>query len=156
LLSSPLCITLFSSSHCWAFLFALLRSPLCTILNFSSRCWVLLFVLFYFPPRNVGLSFVMLLYFLLDVARLSFVLLNFPLWCYFPFCVVWPSSLCCSPLRLLSYFKYKVLSVIVFIFVVLLLVCCYSLKNLVLPPYIPSCRNWEWLSVENWKPIFFQ
>jgi hypothetical protein len=48
------------------------------------------------------------------------------------------SFLCCSP----------------FLFV-LLLVCCYSLKNLVLPPCIPSCRNWKWLGVENKKLIFF-
>jgi hypothetical protein len=42
------------------------------------------------------------------------------------------------------------------LFIVLLLsVCCYSLKNLVLPPCIPSCRNWEWPGIKNWKSIFF-
>jgi hypothetical protein len=43
----------------------------------------------------------------------------------------------------------------VFLFVLLLLVCCYSLNNLVLPPCIFSCRNWEWLGIKNQKHVFF-
>jgi hypothetical protein len=35
------------------------------------------------------------------------------------------------------------------LFALLLFVCCYLLKNLVLPPCIPPCRNWEWLGVKN-------
>jgi len=31
-----------------------------------------------------------------------------------------------------------------FPFVLLLFMCCYSLKDLVLPLCIPSCKNWEW------------
>jgi len=38
----------------------------------------------------------------------------------------------------------------------LLLVCFYSLKNLILPLCIFSCKNWEWSGVKNQKPIFFQ
>jgi hypothetical protein len=34
-------------------------------------------------------------------------------------------------------------------------VCCYLLKNLVLTPCIPSCKNWEWLGANNWKLVFF-
>ncbi len=56
-----------------------------------------------------------------------------------------------SPLQLFFYFKYKVFHVVILIFVLLLLVCCYLLKNLMLPPCIPSCRNWEWLGVKNQK-----
>jgi hypothetical protein len=37
----------------------------------------------------------------------------------------------------------------------LLFACCYLLKNLVLPPCIPSCKNWEWLGVKNRKFVFF-
>jgi hypothetical protein len=44
----------------------------------------------------------------------------------------------------------------VVLFELLLLVCCNPLKNLVLPPCIPSCRNWEWLRINNGKLVFFQ
>jgi hypothetical protein len=50
---------------------------------------------------------------------------------------------------------YKVFRAATLFFTLLLLVCCNSLKNLVLPPYIPSCRNWKWLGIENKKPVFF-
>ncbi len=33
--------------------------------------------------------------------------------------------------------------------------CCYSLKNLVLPPCIPSCKSWGWPKVDSWPLVFF-
>jgi hypothetical protein len=72
------------------------------------------------------------------------------------------SSRCCSPLRLLLYLGTRFFMLLLFsscssvvLFALLLLMCCYTLKNLVLPPCIPSCMNWEWLRVKNWKLVFF-
>jgi hypothetical protein len=65
------------------------------------------------------------------------------------------SSPWCSLLQLVFYFKCKVFHTTTLLFVLLLLVCCYLLKNLVLTPCIPSCKNWEWLGVNNWKLVFF-
>jgi hypothetical protein len=89
-----------------------------------------------FPHRVVVLLFVLLLSSSHRLAFLFTLLLSFlavllfqvqgSLRCYFPICATLLSSL-----------------------------CYYSLKNLVLSPYIPSCKNWEWSQVENWKPIFF-
>jgi hypothetical protein len=82
----------------------------------------------------------------------------------FPFSLLLSFSHCLTLLfTLLSYFKYKLFVLLfssshyfAFLFALLLLVCCYLLKNLIAPPCIPSCRNWEWLGIKNWKPIFFQ
>jgi hypothetical protein len=92
----------------------------------------------------------------LHCSTLLFMLFGSHLCFYFPFCLAWFFFSHCSLLQLFSYFRYKVFHVHVFLFALLLLVCCYLLKNLVLPPCIPSCKNREWLKVENKKPIFFQ
>jgi hypothetical protein len=84
-------------------------------------------LMFYFPLCDVVLLFAMLLSFLR----------------------------CCYPLQLLFYFRYKVLRATFLLFALLSLVCCYLLKNLILPSYIPSCRSWEWSWVKNWKLVFF-
>jgi hypothetical protein len=38
-------------------------------------------------------------------------------------------------------------------FTLMIFLCCYLLKYLVLPPSMPSCRSWESLGVDN--PHFF-
>ncbi len=137
-----LCFALLSS--CYAFLHVTIL--LFMLLFFSSHCYfplhpnALLFMLMLFSPCYSPLHVVALLFTLMFsslhcLAFLFALLLSFLVILLFQ---VEGQLQCCSP----------------FLFVLLLL-CCYSLKNLVLPFYIPSCRNWKWLGVENQKPIFF-
>ncbi len=104
-------------------------------------------MLFCSPIHNVLLSSLHYYVFL-------FILLSFPLH-YFALRIVLLSFLHCSLLWLLSYFRYKVFRTTILFFTLLLLVCCYSLKNLVLPPCIPSCKSWEWSKVDSRPLVFF-
>jgi hypothetical protein len=89
------------------------------------------------------------------------------------FTLLFSSSCCCSPfrppiflfvligfpfhtivsLRLFFYFRYKVFCALCVTLLFSLCHCCwcvvYSLKILVLPFYIFSCKNWEWSGVNN-------
>jgi hypothetical protein len=133
---------LLSISHCY-------YSPLCIVvllfmLLLSSLCY-------YCCPLCSAAFLIALLLSFLHCLVFLFMLLGFSLHnAWFSF------SHCCSPLRLLLYFKYKVLCTTILLFMLLLLVCCYSLKNLVFTPCIPSCKNWEWLGIKNQKLSFFQ
>jgi hypothetical protein len=147
----------------------------------------LLFVAFLFSHGGALFFFVLLfsclqcyypLFFCIDVLLL-FTLLLFSFWhCYFlihtnvlvlhfPICVV--ILLFMLLLSSLPRWYYPILGTRIFVllfsflhycypFVLLLFLCCYSLKDFVLPPCIPSCKSWESLRIGNLRfflAIFF-
>jgi hypothetical protein len=57
--------------------------------------------------------------------------------------------LLCSAITLLSSFCCWSPILVTRFFTLLLLLCCYSLKDLVLPPCIPSYKIWKSLKINN-------
>ncbi len=81
-----------------------------------------------------------------DVPLLFALLFSYSHCCY-PFLFVLP--LLCSAITLLSSFCCWSPILVTRFFTLLLLLCCYSLKDLVLPPCIPSYKSWKSLRVNN-------
>jgi hypothetical protein len=155
LFCSPFCVVPLSSSHYYTFLHIVLFSLSCC--GFSSLCYcTFLFTLLRSLVHVILFSYWQCFDFLFTLlcSPLYVNWLSFALLCS-PFCIVLLSSLHSFPLQLFSYFKHKVLHTTIIFFTLLLLVCCYSLKNIVLPPYIPSCKSWEWLRIDNWPLVCF-
>ncbi len=134
--SFPFLMQCFPSCYCsplcavlFLFMFLLSSSPYCSPLHVDALFTLLLSSSCCYSPFRL------------------FTLLGFPL------CVV---ALLFSYSSILGTRFFVVLLSFLHCFLLLfvLLLCCY-LKNLVLIPYILSCRNWEWSGVENQKPIFF-
>jgi hypothetical protein len=160
MLCSFLCVVVFfftlliSSLPYCSFLHAtLLLSFLCftttflfVLLLFSSHYTIVIFIVLHYcyPFHTIALLFVSCYYFPLYIA----LLLSYSP-CYSLLRPTWLSF------HVLAFiFDYSFISGIRF-FTLLLLVCCYSLKNLVLLSCIPSCKNCEWLGVKKNKFVFF-
>jgi hypothetical protein len=109
------------------------------LLSFSRYCFFLRCCFFFHPTI------------LLIVLLLSFS----PCYCFSSRCLAFVFALLflfdCSSILSIRFFVllFSSLRYSAFLTMPLLLVCCYLLKILVLPPGIFSCRNWEWLGVDN-------
>ncbi len=158
LISSPLLAITFLSSCCYfLLLFALsLSSPfhICApsprgcspllfimLLSSSHCCSPFLFTLLFSSPlRIVALQFALMFFFVRATIFFSYLHCCFPLL----FALLLSSSRC----WFLLHVQVQSSSLLIF-FTLRLFLCCYLLKDLALPPSIPSCRSWESLGVDN-------